>query len=103
METKICARCKKELPVSEFHRSKNSKDGYQGYCHECDREYRRMRRAETHVSIEQPSSAPSGGGTQSGLSAFSPRELLEELRRRGYKWSSLWLEKVKVEKHYVKL
>lgn len=93
--TKICCKCRRELPVSEFYKAKNSKDGYQGVCKECAREYHRKK-----AKVERPASTDGGGG---GLEKYTPRELLEELRRRGYKWSSLWLEKVKVEKRYVKL
>ena len=43
METKICIRCKRNLSVNDFHKNKNTKDGYQGYCKECRVE---MRNAE---------------------------------------------------------
>lgn len=35
IETKICYRCKKIKPITEFHKNKNSKDGFYCYCKEC--------------------------------------------------------------------
>lgn len=32
METKICASCKEEKPISCFSRNRNEKDGYKCYC-----------------------------------------------------------------------
>lgn len=37
------------------------------------------------------------------FAGITSREMLEELQARGYKWNSLWLEKVKIEKQFVKL
>lgn len=34
---KICCDCKRELPLSEFHKSRNRKDGHQGICKSCTR------------------------------------------------------------------
>lgn len=33
--TKICSKCKIEKPVSEFHKDKNSSDGYTYACKDC--------------------------------------------------------------------
>lgn len=35
METKICIKCGRELPLSEFYKHKGRKDGYFTYCKEC--------------------------------------------------------------------
>ena len=35
--TKVCSRCGRELPVSEFHKNKSSKDGLQYYCKKCNK------------------------------------------------------------------
>ena len=44
MKTKVCTKCGKEKPLSEFHKRKESKDGYKSRCKECikeiDHEYR---------------------------------------------------------------
>lgn len=33
--TKVCSKCKRELPISEFNKNKNSKDGLYSYCRQC--------------------------------------------------------------------
>lgn len=35
--TKICSRCRKELPISCFYKHKNTSDGIYVYCKECSR------------------------------------------------------------------
>lgn len=46
--TKVCSRCKRELPVSEFNKDKSKNDGLNYYCRkcitECDKEYYNKRR-----------------------------------------------------------
>lgn len=65
--TKICGKCRRGLPVSEFYKASNRKDGYQSVCKECTLEYHRKKaKAEQQV--------PTGGG---GLEKYTPRELLE--------------------------
>lgn len=36
---KRCGQCGKVLPISEFHKKKNSKDGYQAMCRSCKAAY----------------------------------------------------------------
>lgn len=35
MEIKVCSKCKIEKPLTEFHKKKDSKDGYSYYCKSC--------------------------------------------------------------------
>lgn len=42
METKICSKCKKEKPVSEFGKNKAKKDGLQAECKECKSAYNKL-------------------------------------------------------------
>lgn len=37
MQTKICTKCKRELPLSEFSRLKGGKNGLRSLCNECNR------------------------------------------------------------------
>lgn len=37
METKICPKCGKELPVSEFSKNSKAKDGLQSQCKSCQK------------------------------------------------------------------
>ncbi len=41
MNNKICANCKRDLPVSEFNHNKNLKDGFQSLCKECIKIYQK--------------------------------------------------------------
>lgn len=43
VETKRCRYCWKELPLSEFYKSKITKDGHQAYCRDCMNTYHRIR------------------------------------------------------------
>ncbi|KKK52272.1 hypothetical protein LCGC14_3106590 [marine sediment metagenome] len=45
METKICPKCERELPVEAFNKCRSTKDGLQGSCRECYREYQQKNRA----------------------------------------------------------
>ena len=33
--SKICGSCNKQLPISEYHKQKSNKTGYQHYCKIC--------------------------------------------------------------------
>ena len=37
--TKVCPKCGRELPLSEFYKDKSNKDGLRTYCKECHKEY----------------------------------------------------------------
>lgn len=67
METKICKKCGKELPVDKFYKNKSQKDGFGYYCKDCVNAYKSSKKANAD------------------LAKFKPRELIEELKARGYK------------------
>ena len=73
--TKICRVCGKEKPISEFYTNANYKDGHFNNCKEC----------HNKASIEARHKRNKRSSTDSPLSNFTPRELIEELRARGYK------------------
>lgn len=35
METKVCSKCKKELPITHFWKQRKTRDGLRCYCKEC--------------------------------------------------------------------
>lgn len=46
METKICSKCNRELPISNFHKNgfdRNGNQKYRGYCKECANALERAR------------------------------------------------------------
>ena len=48
MANKVCTKCGRELPLSEFHRMKNGKYGLQNYCKECKRLENKKWKAENY-------------------------------------------------------
>ena len=42
METKVCNKCGKEKPISEFSKNSRKRDGLQTACKECMAEYNRL-------------------------------------------------------------
>lgn len=74
METKVCKVCGKELPLSEFRKSLLVPNGI-ATCKKCVNE----KRKKTKLFKETT------GSTNSELAKFTPRELIEELKSRGYK------------------
>ena len=83
VETKVCTRCGKELPLSMFHIDSRMKGGLKNQCKEC-------KAMEAKERIKEKKEAKEA----SPLSAFTPRELLSELSRRGYKGEVYYTYKV---------
>ena len=52
-KTKRCSKCGKELPLSEFNKSKRAKDGLQWMCKECMKQYDKQWHAEKYSTIER--------------------------------------------------
>ena len=80
--TKVCNKCGRELPVSAFNKKTMSKDGLQDVCRECQSAYSRKyllkKKAEAHKMIPVY--------TNPELAKFHPRELMAELKARGFRW-----------------
>lgn len=80
--TKVCSKCGRELPIEAFSKKSSSKDGLQDMCKECHREYNRAnwrkKKEESHKMIPVY--------TNPELAKFHPRELMAELKARGFRW-----------------
>lgn len=114
METKKCPCCGRELPVELFNKSKKNRDGLSTYCKFCHREkvhesYAR-KKAEKATLVKNAQEAADANPkadvivTKDGrtlrrvtvdckpLKDYSARELLEEIKRRGYVWDNMWVK-----------
>lgn len=110
METKVCKKCGRELPLSDFYTNNKAKDGLGTYCKECSNaisvEYARKRRerkkeeAKENERIEFEKKYKIY--TNRELAKFTPRELMLELKARGYEGELLYRE-VKVTEHRINL
>lgn len=85
--TKVCTRCNRELPVSDFYKNKSNSDGRHSYCKSCFNEYYKQKNAEavTHPKVGNPE-----------LSNFTPRQLIQELRDRGYRGTLTYTHEIKL-------
>lgn len=86
METKTCSCCGKELPTSEFNyiKTKSGEVKQLTICKEC----MRIKQSEGHTARKTKMQNQINEKVQEArnlrLSEYSPRELMEELHRRGY-------------------
>lgn len=82
METKICKRCGRELPLDNFGKHFRAKDGHQAICRDCmSAEMKKVKASgkEDKEEKEEPSPEPVS------LRDILDDDLFSELRRRGYK------------------
>lgn len=90
--TKVCNKCGRELPISAFNKRTKSKDGLQDRCKECQSAYSRenvlKKKAEAHKVFPVY--------TNPELAKFQPRELLAELKARGYEWVKMFAPRQEV-------
>lgn len=84
--TRICRVCGKEKPITEFGKHCKYKDGIDTRCKECRNEIQ----AEWHREKRAKAKTPA----RNELSQFTPRELIEELRVRGYKGTLTYTKQI---------
>lgn len=110
METKVCKKCGRELPISDFYTNGKAKDGLATYCKECSNvlsvEYARKRRARKKEEAKENERIAFESKykiyTCKELAPFTPRELMLELKARGYTGDLLYQE-IKVTEHRINL
>lgn len=107
METKKCSKCKRELPRSEFYKHSHTKDGLQLFCKECAKEAVKNSRMKKEISIgtevKEPLEHPKYKVyTNPVLAPITPREMMLELKARGYEGELIFKE-VKITEHRINL
>lgn len=88
IKTKVCTKCGRELPITEFHINRRTKDGLQHYCKACRCEYMRQY-AQTHTlktNIPPYSQNPDLADKQPREIIAQVKTLINELRARGYSY-----------------
>lgn len=79
METKVCNKCGRELPLEAFGKCVRNADGLLSSCKECINAYNRTARSRRLLG---------GGVTESkenpDLAMFTTKVLLDEIKARGY-------------------
>ena len=73
IQTKTCTVCGKTLPISDFYRKSSSPDGYYCACKKCQID--QIKKSRINKTEKNKDSI---------LSEFSPKELIDELKARGY-------------------
>ena len=75
---KVCKVCGQLLSIDNFKHHARSKDGYKNICNSCFNKNRTKQFNNKNIlGITDPSHI-------SELSKFTPQELIDELKRRGY-------------------
>lgn len=88
METKVCKVCGRELPIENF--KTNTRYGRTSVCNECVAKKRmanKEKKSELNTLREQCLAAK-----DMRLHEFTPRELMIELKRRGYEFTMTYTE-----------
>jgi hypothetical protein len=106
METKICKKCGRELPLENFSKNAKTKDGLQNHCRACASEYSRQiwqrkkaqKKENERIEFEKKHKVY----TNRDLAMFTPRELMLELKARGYEGELVFRE-VKVTEHRINI
>ena len=110
IKTKVCPKCGRELSVSKFYPNRRAKDGLATYCKECSnaisiecaRKRRERKKAEEKENERIEFEKKFKVYTNKDLAKFTPRELMLELKARGY-FGELLFREVKVTEHRISL
>lgn len=104
-EAKTCKVCGRLLTLDHYRKTAFAPNGVSA-CKECEGKKRSEIWAAKRAAIGGGQSATARdcmARSNEKFSGITSRELLEELKARGYKWDNVWLEKVEVKKQFVKL
>lgn len=85
--TKVCRICKRELTLDNFHKKVSAKDGLQCECIDCRRDL--LKKSRNTNKSNKIYFNPD-------LAKFQPRELICELRARGYSGTLSYTQTINV-------
>lgn len=99
METKVCTRCGKELSLDSFFPVKKGGDKLRAMCKCCMQEYQREYSLKRKVVNKK---TPTMGDNyrkvynNPDLAVFTPKQLMDELRSRGYTGELKYVQVIKI-------
>lgn len=93
METKFCKCCGRELSLDHFKRGRY---GYVSVCLDCDKIHRAEKRQARIDEQKKKEDDLRAEKRNLCLSDFTPRELMAELKRRGYEFEMTYTEVRKI-------
>ena len=89
MEKKFCKCCGRELSLDHFKRGRY---GYVSVCLDCDKKHRAEKRQERIDEQKKKEDDLRAEKRNLCLSDFTPRELMQELKSRGYEFEMTYTE-----------
>ena len=96
METKICRDCGREMPIEKFKRNRYGE--HVSVCTECATRKMRENKEKKRIAaaMEARQQALKEEEVKVALSEFSPRQLMQELARRGYTGELTFVQKIDI-------
>ena len=88
-ETKVCKCCGRTLDISNF---KKGRWGYVSVCMDCDKQHRAENRQVRKQARLDKAKQEIENVMAKRLTDFTPRELMAELKRRGYEGKITYVE-----------
>ena len=89
MEKKVCKYCGRELSLDHFKRGRY---GYVSVCIDCYKKHRAEKRQARIDEQKKKEDDLRAEKRNLCLSDFTPRELMQELKRRGYEFEMTYTE-----------
>lgn len=87
--TKVCKCCGKGYTLDHF---KKGRWGYVSVCNECDTKHRKEKREKRLEEEKESKERELANCRKLNLQDFTPRELMQELARRGYRGKLEYVE-----------
>ena len=83
---KKCIKCGQEFENEMFYVNSSNKDGLDSYCKGCRKEMNNARQKTKREKSKEDSANLIKVYSNTELAKFTPRQLMQELKARGYKW-----------------